>query len=399
MSHERGRGKGAPLQGRALPSHAAPSPQDAAGRRAPSPRLSPVYSATEASEDAADAVSQSLSVLLLGLRLSTGKASRDSTLLGRGTGQRWEGGRHTSSRPQLVPAGGTPPRNGPGCIAGTGRAGGRSSSGEHSQSAPGKHGIRDRAKPGAPRGLGGEGHPPAAPQSRRAALALLLREPGDQGPDAAAAARPGMDQGKKGPGGRGPQPWHLGHLHGAGHTRARRQVWAKLEFSPGNRPPEQSSNRSPGSLRGVKKLLEVRQGRTAGTCLPGGRPQCGGSEDRDPQGLLRPVGGQHLQQPPQHLLLLTHSLIRKGNASAPGNSTSAHIKVTHTTGCPGKRTSPSPRGPGRDALAGLEQGKPAEARAPFQGMGTRTQRDRVPHGPGLTEGHCGPNGSAGLRPR
>ena len=40
-----------------------------------------MYSATEAREDAADAVSQSLSVLLLGLRLNTGRASRDSTLL------------------------------------------------------------------------------------------------------------------------------------------------------------------------------------------------------------------------------------------------------------------------------------------------------------------------------
>lgn len=40
-----------------------------------------MYSATEAREDAADAVSQSLSVLLLGLRLNTGKASSDSTLL------------------------------------------------------------------------------------------------------------------------------------------------------------------------------------------------------------------------------------------------------------------------------------------------------------------------------
>lgn len=47
--------------------------------------LSPVYSATEAREEAADAVSQSLSVLRLGLRLSVGKASRDSTLLTTGT--------------------------------------------------------------------------------------------------------------------------------------------------------------------------------------------------------------------------------------------------------------------------------------------------------------------------
>lgn len=39
-----------------------------------------MYSATEAREDAADAVSQSLSVLLLGFRLSVGKASSDSTL-------------------------------------------------------------------------------------------------------------------------------------------------------------------------------------------------------------------------------------------------------------------------------------------------------------------------------
>lgn len=39
-----------------------------------------MYSATEAREDAAEAVSQSLSVLLLALRLSVGKASRDSTL-------------------------------------------------------------------------------------------------------------------------------------------------------------------------------------------------------------------------------------------------------------------------------------------------------------------------------
>lgn len=40
----------------------------------------PVYSATEAKEEAADAVSQSRSVLLLGLRLKMGKASSDSTL-------------------------------------------------------------------------------------------------------------------------------------------------------------------------------------------------------------------------------------------------------------------------------------------------------------------------------
>lgn len=40
-----------------------------------------MYSATEAREEAADAVSQSLSVLLLGLRLKMGKASSDSTLL------------------------------------------------------------------------------------------------------------------------------------------------------------------------------------------------------------------------------------------------------------------------------------------------------------------------------
>ena len=111
-----------PSPRRALPPHAAPSPQG-------STRLAPVYSATEASEDAAEAVSQSLSVLLLGLRLSTGKASRDSTLLGRGTGQGWEGGRHTSSRLRLVPAGGTPPRNGPGCTTSIGKAVGRSSSG------------------------------------------------------------------------------------------------------------------------------------------------------------------------------------------------------------------------------------------------------------------------------
>lgn len=42
--------------------------------------LLPVYSATEAKEEAADAVSQSRSVLLLGLRLRMGKASSDSTL-------------------------------------------------------------------------------------------------------------------------------------------------------------------------------------------------------------------------------------------------------------------------------------------------------------------------------
>jgi hypothetical protein len=41
--------------------------------------LGPVYSATEAREEAADAVSQSRSVLLLGLRLRMGKASKDST--------------------------------------------------------------------------------------------------------------------------------------------------------------------------------------------------------------------------------------------------------------------------------------------------------------------------------
>lgn len=42
--------------------------------------LLPVYSATEAKEEAAEAVSQSRSVLRLGLRLRIGKASSDSTL-------------------------------------------------------------------------------------------------------------------------------------------------------------------------------------------------------------------------------------------------------------------------------------------------------------------------------
>lgn len=60
--------------------------------------LSPVYSATEAREEAADAVSQSLSVLRLGLRLSVGKASRDSTLLTTGT-KRTRGGHGTGSSP------------------------------------------------------------------------------------------------------------------------------------------------------------------------------------------------------------------------------------------------------------------------------------------------------------
>lgn len=126
VSHEGVQGKGAPpTPGR--PRRMRP------GAVPPSARLSPVYSATEASEDAADAVSQSLSVLRLGLRLSTGKASRDSTLLGRGTGQGWEGGRHTASRLRRAPAGGTPARNGPGCTTSTGWAGGRS--GEHGRSA------------------------------------------------------------------------------------------------------------------------------------------------------------------------------------------------------------------------------------------------------------------------
>lgn len=51
-----------------------------------------MYSATEAREDAADAVSQSLSVLLLGLRLNMGKASSDSTLLKKRNKRRDRGG-------------------------------------------------------------------------------------------------------------------------------------------------------------------------------------------------------------------------------------------------------------------------------------------------------------------
>lgn len=58
---------------------------------------SPVYSATEAREDVADAVSQSRSVLLLGLRLRMGKASRDSTLR---KGKRGQGGTCVPSHPR-----------------------------------------------------------------------------------------------------------------------------------------------------------------------------------------------------------------------------------------------------------------------------------------------------------
>ena len=50
--------------------------------------LLPVYSATEAKEEAADAVSQSRSVLRLGLRLRIGKASSDSTLQAERQGAR-----------------------------------------------------------------------------------------------------------------------------------------------------------------------------------------------------------------------------------------------------------------------------------------------------------------------
>lgn len=45
-------------------------------------KQSPVYSATEAIEDAVEAFSQSLSVFRLGFLLSIGKDSIDSTLLG-----------------------------------------------------------------------------------------------------------------------------------------------------------------------------------------------------------------------------------------------------------------------------------------------------------------------------
>lgn len=46
----------------------------------------PVYSATEAIEDAVDAFSQSLSVFLLGFLLNIGKDSIDSTLLEQSRG-------------------------------------------------------------------------------------------------------------------------------------------------------------------------------------------------------------------------------------------------------------------------------------------------------------------------
>lgn len=45
-------------------------------------KQSPVYSATEAIEDAVEAFSQSLSVFLLGFLLRIGKDSIDSTLVG-----------------------------------------------------------------------------------------------------------------------------------------------------------------------------------------------------------------------------------------------------------------------------------------------------------------------------
>ena len=123
---------------------------------------------------------------------------------------------------------------------------------------------------------------------------------------------------------------------------------------------------------------------------------------------------------------LIHSLITKGNASAHGNSTLAHIKVTHDRllwethkplstvllpethrldwiGGNLPRGRPQSHWPvlGRTSSPGKTQG----GERPLQGMSTSTQRDRAPHGPGLTEGpwgpatasvDCRPNGSAGL---
>lgn len=74
-----------------------------------------MYSATEARDDAADAVSQSLSVLLLALRLRVGKASRDSTLLKR----RDKGCTRTVTATCPHPGGATrSPVQGPSAVAG-----------------------------------------------------------------------------------------------------------------------------------------------------------------------------------------------------------------------------------------------------------------------------------------
>lgn len=88
--------------------------------------------------------------------------------------------------------------------------------------------------------------------------------------------------------------------------------------------------------------------------------------DRDPRGLLRPVGSQCHRQAPQHHLLLIHSLITKGKASAHGNSTLAHIKVTPRQAAVGNAQTPLHGAAARNAQAGLDRGKPAEGQATKQ---------------------------------
>ena len=79
----------------------------------------------------------------------------------------------------------------------------------------------------------GEGHPQAA-QGSRAQTSVLL--PARDGPGGGRAWRAeSKSQGVSGLSAPWrPQPQPSGHLHRAGHTHARRQVWAKPEFSPAN---------------------------------------------------------------------------------------------------------------------------------------------------------------------
>lgn len=180
----------------------------------------------------ADAVSQSLSVLLLGVCGSARARLQDSTLLGRGTGQRWEGGRHTSSRLQLVPGwwDATPKRAGLhrrlGKLAAAAAVGSR-------PVCPRKTWHQGQSRAWGTKGPGRGGPPPGgAAEQEGSTCPAALRLQVTRSPDAAAAAaRPkGTDQGRRrGLAGGVPSrgTWATSRRE-PGHTRARRQVWASL---------------------------------------------------------------------------------------------------------------------------------------------------------------------------
>lgn len=257
---------------------------------------------------------------------------------GRGRGRGWEGGGHASSRPQLAPAGGILPRNGPGCTIGTRRATGRgrrlaATVGSAAGALPGEHDDRlgarhqDPARLGHQNDLIREGSPSRS--------ALLAWEPEDPVWAICTAARQGTGprEGRTGREGRvqnpgrsqttlqslaglsrvpaGPSP--LSGTHTLMHER---QVRAPSESNPGTRPPGQNSNQNPREVSSTKPRRQEATRRVErmkdrrGPCLPGGQAHPW-------RWLLRPVGRRSGPATGSPGLRPNYSLITKGNSPAP----------------------------------------------------------------------------------